>query len=514
VADSYFPPDSVYGAGGSGTGGASFLNCVTAQVTLSGSVAAGELVCITEDGMIRRVNELTPISCVTNPSLTPVTVNTASLPGLTNISVSVPSLMLPNGNVVTPGSQYFLIGGPLGGEGILTGVSITDGTHGPNASVLINVPNTDSQWLWAAGVHFGINAKDGSVVLASTNWSAPDGATISAAGVLANGNIVVAGYAPTPYYAGFAMIFTTAGVQVGSTITLTSVDWTSLITVTPCANGEFIVGVTSTAEPAPRLYRYTAAGAAASDWTTAVMSANSPGSFNVWELSSGVVVCYSASTATNASALYFLSSAGVILLQWDLGTQTQSRLSNGFGFVRKGGFYLVAVEGLSAGNFSLTFSSFDQYGRGVVCRAPLVQTASEFLSAAADVGNGIALVTGNQFIVVGPEGTLRGSPISLGNSTTSASIVASGRGLALVTTWDGSGNTYKSAFQCQLSSILGVAQGSGSNGSSITVNAAGFYSLPSTQVMLCEGSFDNRSGPLIGTCGVIGAQQAFLGGWR
>ena len=63
------------------------------------------------------------------------------------------------------------------------------------------------------------------------------------------------------------------------------------------------------------------------------------------------------------------------------------------------------------------------------------------------------------------------------------------------------------------SAVIGVAQAAAGNGDPVTINAQGYFQLPSTQVFGPGNAFDMRDLPLLGCRGTVGGSIAVLGGW-
>lgn len=69
------------------------------------------------------------------------------------------------------------------------------------------------------------------------------------------------------------------------------------------------------------------------------------------------------------------------------------------------------------------------------------------------------------------------------------------------------------SFKIGRSSIIGVAVASAANGAAVTINGAGFFQLPSSQVFGPGQAFDQRMSPVFGCVGMVGNSTAILGGW-
>jgi len=497
-----------------------------------------------------------------------------SLPGMTTArGVGVP-IILPNGTLIVPVQQSGIGFAIRSSSGLQLSTFIQVSSDASNTvPIALALSNGNFAIFWTTGsTHkFAIYSPFGVLVTGATSieTSAYVGgqAPWLAVATLAGGAFIV-GWCKTSG-ALVAQVFTVAGATSGSQIAIDSGVTGGFFGAQPCANGDFILMHFDSTAHRHKFYRITVAGviswgpiipsAATAVFTQPVAASMHRVANRFFELPNGNIACLLPNTSNYAN-IFILSNAGVLLSTVNWGTQyidqyvsyPMALLANGIG--------VCHTNNLSPGT---TYASyFDFNGNPININTLIDSNASQPTSGQTATVNLYADVAGPNLVSmryynnngnvevrqmtsmpnqaaqssaltvyaaaeateVAQVPSRAGRPFGINPSVNHQALQSGDVGPPhpvchpdgrIFSGWFSVGSFVLTilAYKVGRSAVIGVAQNAASAGQAVTINAAGFFTLPSSQVFGPGISFDMRGLETLGCRGTVGGSTAILSGW-
>jgi hypothetical protein len=519
------------------------------------AIAAGELCTLFESGVIRRTDPTLPWDAINQKSSQEYTIYQAA--PILNISMSGMTVnkgcgnpaRLKNGTYIVPMQTSSGVGFSVRSSGGLQ-VSLfvqvsSDNSNVPPYCVPLQNGNHAIIWHVGASMKFGIYSPLGTVIVApvTVETSCYVAGQVPWHGhcLLANGNIALT-WATTGNILRTQIFEPAGGTAVTSVIAVDSAIYGGMHCARPCANGDYILSCFDGNHNLHKIYRMSNSGSAV--WgpqtpstATAIFSSPDaprmhPQHNRMIELSNGNIAwVLPASSSSTYANIFILNSSGVLQKAVDPGVLYHDA---GVAFPIS-----IAPNGFAIGhanaNIPNTYASFYDTNGNPLQINTIVDTTSYTPPTGSSptvnlymgfAGSGFGL--GRYFYNSGNvEARLfhldhRGSPISapITHQAYNPSDCS-----APAPHCDTDGMIFTSFFsagpqQCVVavsktgaSAIVGAAQSDAAAGATVTIIAAGYFTLPSTQVFGVGHSFDMRDLPILGVRGTVGGQNAVLAGW-
>lgn len=547
---SQWRPDSTYSQN------AGFLATGILQGVADQAIGAGELCTLFESGAIRRTDPTLPWAAINQSGNSPVVIYPAtpvaniSLTGMTVAKASGFPARVVSGVYIVPMQTSAGVGFTVRSS---TGLQVTgfvlvstDNSSVPPYAVALDNGNHALIWHVGANLKFAVYTPLGVQVVAAVTVET---ACYVAGQVpwhghckLANGNLALSWTTTSGQFR--TQVFNpSTGVAV---TTITAVDTSingGMHAAVPCANGDFLVACFDGNHSLHKVYRITNAGvivwgSKTPSTATAIFSAPDaprmhPQHNRIVELINGNIAwVLPASSSSTYANIFVLNSSGVTQQQVDPGALYHDAGVACPISVSPNGFAISHANASSPNTYA---SFFDVNGNALQINvvvdtsayspsqgaSPTVHTYMGFAGA----GFGICrYVNDNGKVEIRQmhcdhRGTLLAPPIDhqpITPSDTPAIIPHCDKdGMVFVAYFAaGSAQITIASVKVGASSVIGVSPGGAAAGAAVTINAAGYYSLPSTQIFGVGNAFDQRNATIVGCRGTVGGQTAVLFGWE
>ncbi len=394
--------------------------------------------------------------------------------------------------------------------------------------------------VWVNGsnvVKFAIHNADGSVFLAATTVATAAsslGAGSFGVAVLAGGNFVICYQKVTSLNAS-ATIYSSAGVIVGSEVTVEAGATPTSGAVIACANGDWVWHYyRSAATTGQKIARFNSTGTVVTAATVVVATSsqlNASSQFNansIVELPNGNFALLAAASGSTQPTVYTVSSSLALVATYNIaaanGTTAQlpaiDRTPNG-------GFAVVTQ--LAAGSFAWLMT-FDSSGRLLIGPVSFALTtagstggnmsgrlfsigSAGFVYACCNYDGATNSVM--QVVTISAVGVIKGSLVvvltsafSTGPYRWSAALI--NNSFLHILFADASVNVRQAMYKVMLSSFLGVAITQGSTQVPALISTKGSYRI--NQNVTAGGAVDGRSNTVAGTRGVIAGPSVYMAG--
>ena len=526
----------------------------------SGSIAAGELCAMHEGGFITRVDPRFPWAAINQNDPTPITiyditaVANISLTGMTIANAVGHPKHLPGGAFIIPMQNStgvgFHIRGPHGLQISDLIIASSDTSSVPPLVVVLPGGGNSHVVVWASGANLRARVYD-----ANNN-------PISAQFTIAN-NLYVAG--PAPWFHAVAAVSVgvngwfvswtnTSGALVGqyfdadgahgSLITIDTTIQGGLFGTHPCSNGEHILILWDGAHSRHKVYRVNISGAVV--WGPITPSA--VGAYfsqpiltqfqsvenRFFELVNGNIACLLPNTGGYAN-VFVLNSSGTLINTVDFGTLYHDiNVAAPITFTPNG-FVVCHTPNSSSSTYA---SFYDINGFCLQENVVIDSSAPPLPTGQTGVVNLYAALAGPnisvhryfkqvqkgiihlQHVLIDQIGhAFSGKPVIVLQNPISSDMgapipVSTVHGITF-SAWFASGSLQLTVTVSKAgrSSVIGVAANDAADGDPITINAAGEFILPATQIFGPGQAFDQRGQPVWGCRGLVGGRKAYLAGW-
>jgi hypothetical protein len=547
-------PDSVYG------GNPGFLANGILNAFITGNVAAGELCTLFESACIRRTDPTLSWAAINKDDPTAIVILQPTL--LINLTLTSQTVIKACGTPRRHPSLYYIV--PVqttAGVGFIVrssaGLQISN-FFLVSADVSITIPHAECLPNGNFSIIWAVSSTLKHCIISPTSGGFSGGSITTVSSILltsgfvpwfghcalGNGNLVITWTTTGNIVQG--AIYTNVGVIVGSVFNIDASCGGEHHATQPCANGDFVHYCHDNAHSVYRVYRVsnagsvvwgpiTPAGCGTALFTNPDAGRVHPPHNRICELLGPATpnICVALPNASSYCNAFVLAGAtGALVQRCDIGNDFHDQNFHNPICFTPAGFCMAHTISAQVQTY---VSFFDFNGNAihtnVVCETgshsfshadnPTCHTYLGFSNAAVVITRYSASISLNveiRCIHVNVTGTIIGAGFNIqpfGPSDHNSPVPICDRdGTAFHCHFStGTLQLLCTVFVAGRSSVIGVAQAAATDGQAVTINAAGYFKLPATQIFGPGVAFDRRQSIPLGPRGVVGGQNAILFGW-